>query len=231
MKTESKTYSSPAYEAFCAIEPGEYREKIRFIEKHRSVLHALETVEYLELMDAYSDALFEVAKYHKQIRVADEVIELSMQENVTSINGKDIYFDTLFKKAASLYNLEELDKSVYILLELLKMNPFHESSRLFLINCYVRKKTKSLQPLRAVSVAIILFSAFIIALELLFVRPFYTQYAGEVEFVRNAFLLFGILLLAGGEIWLRYVAVGKTVEFIAAVKKKKLQQQKQQDDE
>lgn len=208
MKTES-TYSHPTYKQFASIDAGEYREKIRFVNLHRGDLRSLPLKEYLMIMDGYAEALFEMGKYTSHIKVADHLIELSIQHNVFEINEKDLYFESLFQKAASLYNLGCCDEAIYILNELLGIQPDNESCRLFLVNCHVRKKAPLLRKIRKVSLAILLASAVVIAIELLLVQSFWPALLEPVELTRNMLFLGGAGLLIVGEVGVRYKAVSK----------------------
>jgi tetratricopeptide (TPR) repeat protein len=221
MNTKAGTYLSSAYQAFCAIDQGDHRERIRYIEKNLPVLRELDVIKYLEVLIGYSDALFETGNYQKHIRIADEIIQSSIDHNIQFFHGNDVYVETLFKKAASLYNLMQIDDAKHILEEILRIDPKHAPSRLFLINCYVKKQKKKTQTFRGVSVALILLSAFVIAIELLVVRPFYDFYTPQVESLRNTLLLAGIGILVLGELWIRYCAVEKVYNFIREARKAK----------
>lgn len=207
MKTESNIYASSTFQAFCAIEQGDFREKIRFCKEHRREIENLPLDEYVRLLDAYGEALFETGRYFRHIQVADELIMLSMEQNIIYVGEKDLYFDTLFQKAASYYNLRKTPEAIHILRQLLGIQPNNESVRLFLINCYVRQGSTRLGQLRKLCVIAILASALIIAVELLLIRPYFPAAAEPVEATRNTLFLGGAIILISGEIWVRYRAV------------------------
>ncbi|MDX1478230.1 MAG: hypothetical protein R3301_11035 [Saprospiraceae bacterium] len=209
MKADSTIQSSTAYQAFFAIDEGEFKEKIKFINRHRASIATLTLDEYVEIMDAYAEALFETGRFHKHLVIADELIELSIMHNIRQVAGKDLYFETLFQKAASLYNLNRIPTAIHILQELMRMHPDHESTRLFLINCYVRQQHRVHSLIRRVSIAGILAAATFIALELLVVRPFIPEATGVLETTRNALFIGGVGTLLAGELWVRYRAVAR----------------------
>lgn len=213
MNTDSTTYSSSAYQAFFSIDPGEYKEKIRFMDRYRSALDTLTLDEYVEIMDAYAEALFETGRYQKHLDVADQLIELVIRNNISSVGEKDLYFETLFQKAASLYNLERTDEAIHILQELLKMDPHHESTRLFLVNCHVRKHRPQLRRIRSISIVSILLSAIVIVFELFIVRPMLDSWTPFVELARNSMFISGTVFLICGELWVRYRAVSRMYRF------------------
>src|SRR5687767_15035220 len=125
---------SETYEAFLLIEANAYKDKILFIEENFFMLRELDADEYFDMMVLYSEALFETGEYGRQAKLADHILEMSIERNIIMHREQDVYFETLFKKAASLHNLEKIDQAVHILKELLKINPEHESTNLFLIN-------------------------------------------------------------------------------------------------
>jgi tetratricopeptide (TPR) repeat protein len=221
MKYPMYANRSETYEAFLAIEAGAYREKIQFIEENFFMLRELHADEYFDMMVLYGEALFETGEYSRQAKLADHIIEMCMERNIIMHRGQDIYFETLFKKAASLHNLDQIDKAVHILKELIKMNPDHESTKLFLINCLIRQKKSIVRPYRNVSLVLLLSSALVIAIELLLVRTLWPTWSGIVEIIRNGLFITGVVLLIAGEVIVRYRAVEDVYSFSRQTKKKK----------
>ena len=207
MNTQPNIYGSSTLQAFCSIDKGAHREKIRFFNSNRADIHNLPLDEYVLVLDGYAVALFETGRYHKYLRVADELIRLSMEYNIVYLDEKDLYFDTLFQKAASYYNLRRTDKAILILRQLMAIQPDNESVRLFLINCYVRKGASRITTIRKWCVVAIMASAGIIAIELLLIRPFVEAAVTPVELTRNTLFLTSALTLLGAELWVRYRAV------------------------
>jgi tetratricopeptide (TPR) repeat protein len=212
---------SETYEAFLAIEAAAYREKILFIEENFFMLRELHGDEYFDMMVLYGEALFETGEYGRQAKLADHIIEMSMERNIIFHRGQDIYFETLFKKAASLHNLDQIDKAVHILKELIKMNPDHESTKLFLINCLIRQKKAIVRPYRSISLVLLMTSALDIAVELLLVNTLWPNWSSIVEIVRNGLFISGVVLLIAGEMIVRYRAVEDVYSFSRQTKKKR----------
>ena len=119
------------YEAFLAIDGGAYKEKNQFIEENFFMLRELEADEYFDMMVLYGEALFETGEYSRHAKLADHILEMSMERNIIMHREQDVYFETLFRKAAALHNLDKIDQAVHILKELIKINPDHESTKLF----------------------------------------------------------------------------------------------------
>ena len=126
-----------------------------------------------------------------------------------------------FKKAAALHNLDKIEQAIHILKELLKINPDHESTKLFLINCIIRQKKSSIRPYRNISLFLLLLSAVVICFELLVVRKFWPGWESVIEIVRNGLFICGVILLVAGEVMVRYKAVEDVYSFAKNTKKKK----------
>ena len=197
-----------------SIDAGEYKQKIRFVSMHRQDLRALPLLEYVHVMDGYAEALFEMGNYERHLRIADHIIELSIVNNIIDIGDKDIYFETLFQKAASYYNLNKTDEAIHILVELLKMKPRNESCRLFLINCFVRQQSKVLNLIRRISIVAIMASAMIIAVELLLIRTVFPDMTQYFEPMRNTLFIAGASSLIVGELAVRYKAVSRMLQMV-----------------
>ena len=221
MKSSSFTGRSETYEAFLSIEAAAYKEKIDFVEENFFLLRELHADEYFDMMVLYGEALFETGEYSRQAKLADHIIEMSIERNIVSHRGQDVYFETLFKKAASLHNLEKIEPAVHILKELIKINPDHESTKLFLINCIIRQKKSMVRPYRNISLLMLMASALIIAIELILVRKLWPTWVAVIELVRNGLFIGGVLLLIAGEVLVRYRAVEDVYTFTRATKKKK----------
>ncbi len=212
---------SETYLAFLALEAGAHKERIQYIEENFFKLRDLDADEYFDMMVLYGEALFESGEYARQAKLADHILEMSIARNIVQHRGRDVYFETLFKKAASLHNLDKLDQAVHILKELIKINPDHESSKLFLINCLIRQKKLLVRPYRNISLMLLLSSALVIALELIVIRRFWPQWTMIIEMVRNGLFVSGVILLIAGEVIVRYKAVEDVYSFSRQTKRRK----------
>ena len=200
MPFSQSTYHSRVFRDFKEIEPNAYRQVIRFYEEHEDKILSLDMDEKFEMLVAYVDALFEIGAYQKHLLLVDYVIEISIKENIQQFQEQDIFQHMLFRKAASLYNCVELEQSDYILRELIRINPQHPDAVLFLKKCLRRMRNGLVYRTRAASISLFLLTAFVICLEVLFVRPFYQEYTYQVEAGRNYIFLFGCLVLLGGDL-------------------------------
>lgn len=212
---------SETYDAFLAIDHHAYKEKIQFVEENIFMLRDLDAGAYFDMMVLYGEALFETGEYARQAKLADHIIEMSISRNIVMHRDQDVYFETLFKKAASLHNLDRIDEAVHILKELVKINPDHESSKLFLINCIIRQRKSMVRPYRNLSLILLLTSAIVIGVELIFVRRLWPSWTMIIEMVRNGLFISGVILLIAGEVMVRYRAVEDVYLFSKNTKKRK----------
>jgi tetratricopeptide (TPR) repeat protein len=212
---------SETYDAFLAIDQYAYKEKIQYIEENIFMLRELDAGAYFDMMVLYGEALFETGEYARQAKLADHIVEMSISQNIVMHRDKDVYFETLFKKAASLHNLDKIDGAVHILKELVKINPDHESSKLFLINCLIRQKKSLVRPYRNLSLILLLSSALVIGAELIFVKRLWPSWTMIMEMVRNGLFISGVILLIAGEVIVRYRAVEDVYHFSKDTRKRK----------
>lgn len=221
---QPQVYYSQLYRNFRAIDAGEYRKRVHFYERHEKEIKQLDFLEYFELLVAYTNALFETAAYKKHILMADVVIEISFMENITEIGGQEVFHTTLFKKALSYYNLQDLTSAMYVLTELIKIDPNDFEATYFLERCLRKSRPQFIRNTRATAIGLFLATALIISIETLFVRNFSPEYMSLVEVIRNITFGLGFFILIGGELihWLK--AKRDVVRLVSSVKKVKIGQ-------
>ncbi|MCO6479085.1 MAG: hypothetical protein J5I94_20790 [Phaeodactylibacter sp.] len=208
------TYHSRIFRDFREIDAVNYRRIIRFYEDKEEDIKRLDFDEYFELITAYVNALFEVGAYQKHLLMVDVVVEMVIVNNVEVYKGEDIYQKMLFRKAASLYNILEYAKAEYILRELIKIDPFNEDFILFLRKCLRKKEPGFLNKAKATGILLFLLSAFVISVEVLFIRPFYKNHVDVVESSRTAIFLLGCTALVGGTLLHRWLVQRQVSRFV-----------------
>lgn len=194
----NSTYYSLVYREFKSIDPGAYREIIRFFEQREASLARLDFGDFFEVLVAYVDALFEIGAYRKHLAVVDVVIEQSIAHNIVLYQGRDIYGRMLFRKAAALFHIQEYSKATYILSELRKLDATDAAYAGLYRKCRLRARPVLLNRTRATSVFLFMFTALLIALEILLVRPWYALQVPLVVALRNTTFVAGCLLLLAG---------------------------------
>ncbi len=215
------TYHSRVYRDFKDIESNAHRQIIRFFEQHEKRINGLEFEEYFELLIAYVNALFEIGSYQKHLQVVDMVIENSIEMNIQTFEGEDVYYIMLFKKAASHFNLYQHNEAEHILKELIKINPQDKEVINFLKRSRRRRGSRLLSWARASSILLFLLTAVIICFEVLLVRPFYEMYAPKVETSRIITFLLGLLILILGDFLHRVIIEIKVNQYSERVSRNK----------
>ena len=221
MSSQSKIYHSALYRSFKAINAGEHRQVVRFYERYEENILKLDFEEYFELLASYTTALFEVGAYRKYILMADALIHAAIMENITLYQEQDILQTTLFKKAASHYNLLEHDKAIHVLRELIKINPHDKANHLFLARVISSHKPAYLTYTRAGAIGCFLAAAIIIAVEVLLIRHFLPDFAPITELIRNGLFVSGLVLLGGGELKHRLSSLIQVRRFVSQSKEAK----------
>jgi len=181
----------------------------------------LDFEEYFEMLYLYVNALFEVGAYHKHVVMADEVIETTIRQNIQDYRQEDVFKKTLFRKAASLYNISEYRSAEHILRELLRMDPGHGDAASFLKKCLRNIDLGPLLAFRASAILLFLLSAVVICVEVLYVRPFHSEYTGKMEALRIGLFAGGWAALILGELWHRWLAHRRVRAFVMDVWRRK----------
>lgn len=221
MNPSRSTYHSNIYREFRSLDISEWRTVVRFYELYEDKIEGLEFEESFDMLLAYADALFEIGDYERHLRVADQVLEVSVMNNIKFFNGEDVFQKTLFKKAASNYSLYEFEKCDYLLRELLRIDPYDSDGALFLKKCLRDMRSSLVKKTRAASVLLLIISAIIICFELLAVHSFYPEWAGVVAFLRNVILGLTVLVLLGGELYHRLRSYREVDNFVEHLRRRK----------
>lgn len=221
MNYSQSTYHSNIYREFRAIDLSEWRTVIRFYDLYQDKLDGLEFDESFDITLAYTSALFEIGDHENHLKAADNVLEMSVMNNVKFFNGEDVFQKTLFKKAASNFSLHQLENCDYILREMLRIDPYHQDGALFLKKCLRTMRSELLKKSRAFSVLLLIISAVMICLEWLVVESFYPEYIEQAALVRTCVLALSFFILVGGEVYHRLRCSWEVEHFVGHLKKRK----------
>lgn len=196
------TYHSRLYRDFLALEPKDHHGLIRFYEGEERRIGQLDEAEQYEMLFAFTHALFEVGAYRQFLAIVDQAILVSLDHSyVAEPAKKQVCFEQLlFRKAAAYLQVLQPDKSEHVCRELLRIAPDHQYALLLLRKALRLQDTAISRYTRAGSILLFGLSAIVILIEVLWVRPFYNLQTPWVEVTRNLIFLFGLLLLAGGEL-------------------------------
>lgn len=221
MSTFKSTYHSKTYRDFKALDEKAYRDMVRFYEEREDDIKGLEFQEFFELLFAYVDALFEIGSYRKHLLLVDYVIECSIDNNIKYLEGKDVFYHLLFRKAASLYNTLSYNKADYILRELIRINPEKEEVSQFLKKCLRKMNPAIIRHSRATSILLFFLAAIIICVEVLFIRPFMAEFITPVELSRNLIFGLGCFVLLFGSLVHRWQIDREVNAFVKATSERK----------
>lgn len=180
------------YRNFKSIEVNDFHGLIRFYEQNEDGIRALDFDQYLDCTLAYSNSLFEAGDYGKFLVMCDHLLELVIMQNVDHWEGEDLYHGLLFKKSAGLYHMEEYEKSVRILRELIKIYPHDRLAAVYLNKALLNQKPGWLLKARAATVAFALLAMLVIALEILAIPTFFPDLLQPFQIAHN--LLIGLSL-------------------------------------
>ncbi len=218
----TSAYYSKIYRGFKEIESNEYLSLVRYYEAYENEIKQLGFSEFFELLISYTEALFEVGAYKNHCSMVDIAIEISIVNNIKFYNKKDIYYELLFKKAASFYNLLKYNEAEHILRELIKIDPQNDLSIRFLNKCLQQKKPKFVRNAHALSIILFLLAALLISIELIVVRPLFEASTQLVELTRNSLFFAGVLILAGSEVANRFKVKKHVDAFVVKAIKRKM---------
>ena len=210
------------YQDFVGIEVGAYHTIVRFYEAKIAEITRLNFDNYFEILVDYTNALFEIGAYAKHLMEVTKVINLSIEHNIQFYKGEDIYCKSLFQKAASHYNLLEQKEAVYILKELIKIDPYNDLTVRFLKKCKTHAQPKYIKIARATSICLFLGAALIAAIEVMVIYPFSPTNAPLFLNLRIATLSLGLLVLVGTFVYHRYRVDLKINQFVNQMKAKKV---------
>lgn len=220
MSTYPFTYKQEVYLQFMELDRNTPRNIVQYFDANRSSIALLDPDQYFEVLATYAGALFDMGLYTPYIQVSEEVLFLSIDQNVFLFEGEDIYCTTLFRKAAAHFNNREQQTAEEILCQLIRIYPDQSEIRDFYRKVLSRNRGLS-QKTRALTVAMALCAACIIALELLAVRPFFPAWTDSVEWTRNILLIGSILTYIAGELYTSLRAAWLVGREVRAVRRQK----------
>ena len=215
-----------------AERPSRYRQQInrlrvdahqavrRYVEKHEKALRLLDQDEFYDILVIYLDALFECGEYAVFLSRVDEGIAMTVDRPVYGRREEELFHHLLYRKAAACFHSGAEQQCVHILRELLRLNPGHSLAARFLTRCETRTRPSSRQSIRALSIGLFLVTVLVLALETLWVRPFWPEVISSVVRCRNGLFLAGWMVLLGGEGWLFARSWYRVSQFISGLPKK-----------
>ncbi len=201
MEFSSPIVKSDIYALFKVLDRSAYRSIIQFYEIHQNDIAQLDEEECLELNIVYLWSLYETSSYDSFLKKVDALIEGVIYFNIVEFEGMDIYYELLFRKAASLYHTRAYEKAAYICGQLINMKPEAKDARHLLRQIYVDRKPIYLQYARGAAVGLFLATAVFCAVELLMLSSSYGDLQPTIEVIRVAVFSLGIAVLGGSQLF------------------------------
>jgi len=180
------------YQEYLELDSSAYQEKIRYYERNHSEISQLPFSVSVEIQCECVMAYFEVGAYYTYLKEVDRLIQLVISENIFEVQGKNIFEELLFRKAAALYNVVDYYQSEHVFSELLKINPTNQLYQKAFAKCSIDKLRYEGQGFRSVTIALFILTGIIIAIELLCIRPFHESKIFITELSRNLLFLLAI---------------------------------------
>ena len=197
---------SQVYIDFYELHHDSFESIMFFYERNRRTIRQLPLEEQLELLSEYLNACFQTAQYRKYLLHVDELIENLVMHNVEHIHGRDEYTNSLFKKAASLFNLERYEESEFIVKQLCRMEPGNKNARiLYRRNLYQNLNT-GYKYIRHMSAVGLLMAAVLTAIDLFAWAHLSETWSEVIRTTRNAMFSFSMLALLGLELKIRWLS-------------------------
>jgi hypothetical protein len=148
----------------------------------------------------------------------DEPIETCIRHNIVEHDGQDVFQTLLFLKGESYFHTMQFDKARHIFLELLHMDSSNEEYKEALGKTMRKIVPNTIKNTRALSILFFIFSAVVIALEVLAVKHFFDSYTSIFVIARNMLFALGWITLVFSELY-HYYKVQHDVETIISIKK------------
>ena len=193
-----------------------YRDKVRYYEDNTSHLNLLTYEERVEIEIDYAICLFEIGKYHKFLSKVDTLIETVIIDNIYNYNGRNIYNDLLFKKAACLFNTGQYIKSEKVLKANINLDPENNIARALYGKCKRKQVRAWHDTLKNIALVMIIAGVVITAIqvssELLLSTPLLENYSYVFNGIKNFMFISGSLIIVGNEMYLQYL-IGREIGF------------------
>jgi tetratricopeptide (TPR) repeat protein len=211
-------FQKDIYKDFKRIEVGALRTIVYYYEQYEQAIRDLDEEQYVEMTIDYAQALYQLQWHNRFVVIVDNVLELIIIHNVYTYQGENVFEKMLFQKAVSSIETKNYASGILVLQELLKINPnyplaYKNVQKAFLFQYPVFFKT-----IRASIIVLSLFTALLIAVELLVVHNFYPTYQPIVEHLRIGLFLVVLFLFFGSIAW-HFVSVYTRAKTVLAVAK------------
>jgi len=209
---ENKGDNNDFYFKYHRMGNNAFRDKVRFYESNRALVHYLNYEERIDIDLDYLLCLFEIGKYHKFLSKVDPLIEIVIVDNIFTYNGLNIYNDLLFKKAACMYNTGQYIKSEKVLKALVKLDAENGHARALFGKCKRKQGRDWYEGTKAIAVVMLISAVVIAFAELLIIKPWFSEFSSSFSMLKFTSFILGIVALVGNELYLRFV-IGREIGY------------------
>lgn len=194
---KKQAHTSKVFNDFKTIDHRDAKAIVRFYHQNKENIHELRFYEAFVLQLHYTFALHYLGEYEKHIDEADNIIYLSIDNNIQIYKGEDIYQKTLFQKAQSYYFLGAFDKAQHIYLELIKIEPKNKKYAKALKQIFLKTEVTYIEDTLLCGIFVLLFSIGFTTLYLLFSNLLGNYHQVLLNVIASSFL-FGIVSFLTG---------------------------------
>ncbi|GAA5220045.1 hypothetical protein [Membranihabitans marinus] len=210
------------YSNFLSIDRQDVEFIIHEYQNNKELIKIMALEQRLQLEYIYLEALFNVGSYGIFLRVVDETIEEIIDKNIVYIERQNVFESLLFKKASALFHSGFIDESLYVILELIKINPNVTLYKAMLGKIYYKRNENRFQHIKWICVILVIVAALVYGVNLLIVRPVTGEYLPILFDLGFLLLNIGFLSYILGEIFSFAAATLSSRYVVNKIKKNKV---------
>ena len=190
-----------------------FRDKMKFYEEHNKLFDNLTFDKKIEIDIDYILCLFEVGRYERFLSFVDNILEIIIIENIYEYQGQNIFNELLLKKSACYYHIQQYQKSLKLIGQLIKINPEHPNALDLYSLCRRKIKDSAVINLKALAISSIFLALSITFSQIMFIEPFYETATNLIEDIRNSLVILSLVCFIIIEIYYQriiYLETGKS---------------------
>ncbi|MCA9761424.1 MAG: hypothetical protein KC463_07945 [Streptococcus sp.] len=188
------------YSNFVNLDKQDFDVIIQEFQDNKNLIDLLSTEQQLELKIIYLEALYQIGKYGAYLREVDEIIEACIRFHRVNQHNRIVFEELLFKKATALFHQGFVEQSLYVTIELVKINPDEILYQALLTRIYYLKNESKFHFVKMISLFLVVSSALLYGSNLIIIHPFYGDYLPVLFDVGFVTLNIGVILYVVCEI-------------------------------
>ncbi len=207
MTNNDLSYNREVYIQYHEIHEESFRRRIDFFNQNREKISKLNKQDQIKVFLDFLLCLFKIGDYERFLDYVDEQIENVIEFNIVEFNGLDIYYQLILKKCQCFFYLHRDAECEALVPVLYRMNPKNKIPPLVLKKVSKRRRRVWSNKMNGISIFLILFTAVLLFVELVVVRPFYMSYTSSIELLRNSTILFSFFLLFVNQVLIHFFSI------------------------